>query len=302
MVSVVIPTYRRPAVVRRAVESVLGQTYRDVEVMVVSDGPDAEARAAVEGLGDERVRYMEMAVNGGPAVARSAGVRASRGQWVSFLDDDDLLLPEMVERMMAAADEAKPETMIACRAVFRYDGREDVWPDRPIGPEEDIADYLLVRPSLLGRPGVVSLGLLLIHRSVLERVPFQSHKDHEDWAWMLEAWHLVGARLKFVWAALAVYNIDTQSLSRSRRKNWEQSMEWAMEYRKWMSDAAFTSFLATKVAIKAKRAGDWGGLWKISKAVMRSRPRLLDVAFLCGVVLLPGFVLQGAWRRSLRKS
>ena len=305
VVSVVIPTYRRVPAMCVAVRSALAQTYQDLEVIVVADGPDACARAAVEELSatDPRVRYVELAVNSGPAEARNAGLRASRGEWLTFLDDDDSMLPGKVECTAALADREQPQRMISCRTIYRRETatgiEEDVWPSRPIAAGEDIADYILLRPSLLGRPGVMPLQTLLIHRSVLEQVPFTTHKDHEDWAWLLEAWHVAGARVEFCWEPLVIYNIATESISRSRRMNWQDSLDWVERYRGWIGDAAYNSFLTTKVALKAKRAGDWDGLKKIAGRVLSRRPSVLDLAFLLGVGLLPKAVLQSAWKRSL---
>jgi glycosyltransferase involved in cell wall biosynthesis len=299
LVSIIIPTYKRAAEMRLAAESALAQTHKDIEVLVVADGPDPEARAAVEGM-DPRLRYIELPVNSGPAEARNVGVRASRGEWLAFLDDDDTMMPEKIAREFALADKANPKLMISCRTVYRRDGRDDVWPSRPIAEGEDVADYILLRPSVLGRPGVLPIQTLLMHRSILDEVPFTTHKDHEDWAWLLEAWHVAGARIAFVWEPLVVYNIVTQSISRSRRMNWHDSMQWAGDYRRWIGDAAYNSFLTTKVALKAKRAGDWSGLWSLAKTVLRNKPGLLDVLFLGGISLLPGTVLQAAWKRSLK--
>ena len=298
LVSIIIPTYRRPQEVRAAALSALAQTWEQVEVLVISDGPDPLTRATVEGL-DSRLVYMEMPRNGGPAAARNAGVMASTGEWLTFLDDDDSMLPGKVEAEMRLANPAEPWRMIACRTIYRRDGREDVWPKTPIGPDEDLADYILRRPSLLGRPGVIPIQTLLVHRSVLEKIAFSTHKDHEDWAWLLEAWHLAGARVTFAWEALVVYNIATESISRSRRMNWSDSLAWAKHYRRWIGPRAFCSFLCTKAALKAKRAGDWRGIREIAGEVLRSRPGLLDLAFLTGVALLPSSLLQAAWKRSL---
>ena len=298
LVSVIIPTYRRVEEMRLAALSALAQTYANIEVIVVADGPDAEARAAVDGI-DPRLRYIELAVNSGPAEARNQGVRASRGEWLTFLDDDDLMLPAKVERALELADPAKPKVMISCRTIYRRDGVDDVWPRRPIGKDEDVADYILLRPSLMGRPGVIPVQSLMVHRSIFEEVPFTTHKDHEDWAWLLEAWHKAGARVEFVWEPLVIYNIVTQSISRSRRMNWRDSMAWAEQFRPWMSAAAFNSFLSTKVALKAKRAGDWSGLKEIAGIVLRNRPSALDFFFLAGVAMLPNVLLHAAWKRSL---
>jgi glycosyltransferase involved in cell wall biosynthesis len=299
LVSIIIPTYRRVADMRAAAESALAQTYPRIEVIIVADGPDPEARAAVEGV-DHRLHYFELETNAGPAEARNRGVRMSSGEWLTFLDDDDLLLPERVERTIAAVDANRPSVMIACRTIYRRDGKQDdVWPQRPIGRDEDVSDYLLARPSLMGRPGAIPVQSLMVHRSIFEMVPFTTHRDHEDWAWLLEAWHLAGARVEFVWEPLVIYNIVTEGISRSRRKNWRDSLRWAERYRNWLTPRAFNSFLATKVALKAKRAGEWKGLAEVAMEVLNNGPRPLDVLFLVGVALLPNALLQAAWRRSL---
>ncbi len=299
LVSVIIPTYRRPREVRLAAESALAQTWTEIEVIVVSDGPDPETRFALQEL-DVRLHYLELPSNEGPAAARNAGVAASRGKWLTFLDDDDSMLPNKVRAEMAMADSEHPQRMVSCRTVYRRKTRDDLWPERPLSDGEDIAAYILQRPSLFGRPGVIPIQTLLVHRSIVEQVPFRTHKDHEDWAWLLEAWHLAGARVVFAWEPLVIYNINTENVSRSRRMNWEDSMQWAAAYRHWIGDRPFCSFLCTKAALKAKRAGDWHGLRTITGEVLRSRPRLLDLLFLAGIAALPGRWLQTAWKRSLR--
>ncbi|MGI4830570.1 MAG: glycosyltransferase family 2 protein [Janthinobacterium lividum] len=299
LVSIIIPTYRRPLEVRLAALSALAQTWTEIEVLIISDGPDPETRASVDGL-DSRLRYLELPVNGGPAAARNAGVAASRGEWLTFLDDDDSMLPGKVEAEMQLADPLEPRRMVSCRTIYRREDREDVWPKRAIGPDEDLAEYILCRPSLLDRPGVIPIQTLLVHRSIVRQIPFSTHKDHEDWAWLLEAWHVAGARVIFAWQPLVIYNIATESISRSRRMNWEDSLVWVQTYRKWIGDRAFCSFLSTKAALKAKRAGDWKGLCQIASAIFRAHPGFLDLIFLLGVMVLPPTLLQTAWKRSLR--
>ncbi len=319
LVSIIIPTYRRPRELVTAVKSALCQTYTPVEVIVVSDGADTETRAAMEALQESlrarssskgskgssgcggELRYFELPENRGPAEARNAGVRASRGEWLSFSDDDDEILPDKTARQMKLADSAHPKQMITCRTIYRHDGIDAVWPAQPLAEGEDVATYILRRPSLLGRPGVLPIQTLLVHRSIFAAVPFTTHRDHEDWAWLLEAWHRTGARVRFVWEPLVVYNIVTDSMSRSRRMNWADSAKWARDFRAWIPDRAYTSFLATKVALKARRAGDWGAVRTIAAEVLRNHPGPLELLFLLGALVVPGSVLHQAWRRSLGK-
>jgi glycosyltransferase involved in cell wall biosynthesis len=91
---VVIPTYGRPRLLRAAVESVLDQTEQSLEVVVVDDA----SPEPIAGLPDDpRVRVVRRSVNGGSAAARNTGLDAARGEWVAFLDDDDLVTPRRLE-------------------------------------------------------------------------------------------------------------------------------------------------------------------------------------------------------------
>jgi len=108
LVSVVIPTYGRAEALGKAIESVLGQTYKDLEVIIVDDNdPSSKDRSAtrsiVEGYMavDGRVRYVELERNVGGSLARNAGVEASVGELVTFLDDDDYYYPSKLEKQVS---------------------------------------------------------------------------------------------------------------------------------------------------------------------------------------------------------
>lgn len=99
LVSVIIPTYNRSSDCKIAVESVLSQTYGDVEVLVVDDGSVDDTREVVSGL-DERVRYIRQA-NAGVSAARNAGLDAASGEYIAFLDSDDAWLPWKLEAQLS---------------------------------------------------------------------------------------------------------------------------------------------------------------------------------------------------------
>jgi glycosyltransferase involved in cell wall biosynthesis len=83
--SIIIPTYGRPAFLQDALDSVLAQEFADYEVIVVDDASPSPVRVAPS----SRVRVVRAEANGGPAVARNLGVQASKGRYLTFLDDDD---------------------------------------------------------------------------------------------------------------------------------------------------------------------------------------------------------------------
>ena len=103
LVSVIIPTFKRPDTLTRAVDSVLSQTYKNVEVIVVDDNnPGSEGRKLTEDVmkvyeGNERVIYIKHPQNKNGSAARNTGAKASKGKYIAFLDDDDEFLPLKIE-------------------------------------------------------------------------------------------------------------------------------------------------------------------------------------------------------------
>jgi len=95
LVSVIIPTYNRAALLCEAVDSVLQQTYRNIEVIVVDDGSTDDTTAVMEKYGD-RVRYSRRP-NAGVNAARNLGFKQSKGEFIALLDSDDLWAPYKLE-------------------------------------------------------------------------------------------------------------------------------------------------------------------------------------------------------------
>lgn len=121
LVSVVIPTFRREAMLVEAVGSVLGQAGVSVEVVVVDDSPEGSAERAIAAMADPRVSYTRRAVPSGgtPAYARNDGLRLARGRYVHFLDDDDLLADGALAALTGAL-EASPSTGVAFGAIAPF--------------------------------------------------------------------------------------------------------------------------------------------------------------------------------------
>jgi Glycosyl transferase family 2 len=99
LVSVLIPSYNRGYIIGKSIESVLAQTYRPIEIVVVDDGSTDETRAVVAQFGPA-IRYMYQA-NGGLAAARNTGLAAAQGEFIAFQDSDDLWLPWKLQVQVA---------------------------------------------------------------------------------------------------------------------------------------------------------------------------------------------------------
>lgn len=142
-VSVVIVTYNKGPTIGPAIESVLRQTYRDFEVLVVDDGSRDDTAQRVRRFGD-RVRYLPKE-NGGTGSARNLGIAESRGEVVAFLDGDDLWLPRKLEIQMAAFQQEPRIVAVQCSA-YCVDSRLRVTEVRTCHPRHDtLLDFLLFR-------------------------------------------------------------------------------------------------------------------------------------------------------------
>lgn len=129
MISVIIPAYNSGSTIIETLESVAAQTYLDYEVIVVNDcskdntvevverwmREQKEARSKMQDAGscDSRWTLLQLSVNGGPAVARNAGIAAAKGEWVAFLDADDMWFPEKLEFQSRLASQ-HPEVVLWC--------------------------------------------------------------------------------------------------------------------------------------------------------------------------------------------
>ncbi|PPS45892.1 glycosyltransferase family 2 protein [Chroococcidiopsis sp. TS-821] len=122
LVSIIIPTYNRPDLLPRAVKSALAQTVEDFEVIVVDDASPQPVTLPEH----PRLRILRQTVNQGGAAARNAGIKAARGQWITFVDDDDEMLPHLVAVSLAAVEKTdlpKPVGVISGIEVFNADGK-----------------------------------------------------------------------------------------------------------------------------------------------------------------------------------
>ncbi len=106
MFSVIIPTYNRRQWVGRAVRSVLAQTFRDWELIVVDDASDDDTVDYVRDEFGSALQLIELEENGGVSAARNRGIEAAQGEFMAFLDSDDEFLPKKLEKQAAALDES----------------------------------------------------------------------------------------------------------------------------------------------------------------------------------------------------
>ena len=104
-VSVVLITYNRKPLLRETVASILNQTFSDFELIVVDNVSEDGTERFVRSLDDPRVRYIRHPNGGVISINRNVGIRAARGDYIAFCDDDDLWVPDKLQRQIRAMED-----------------------------------------------------------------------------------------------------------------------------------------------------------------------------------------------------
>lgn len=133
-VSVILPAYNRAEILRAACESVLSQSYRDLELIVVDDASHEDLQAVITALNDDRVHYIRRSANGGAAQARNTGLAAARGRFIAFQDSDDLWLPGKLARQMKLLESLPAEVGVVTGSKILYgrDGAHNYGPGKVV--------------------------------------------------------------------------------------------------------------------------------------------------------------------------
>lgn len=178
LVSVIVPTYNRAAIVPRALQSIINQTYQNLEVIVVDDASSDNTQEVITGFHDPRIRYLRHDRNRGGSVARNTGIHAAHGEYLAFLDSDDEWLSEKLAIQIAE--------MLKTKALFCYcqsyrqqpDGSYVVMPREPFSVGSLLA-YLSGSDSGIGTPAVVvQRGAAVLFDETLS--------IYQDWDWILQ--------------------------------------------------------------------------------------------------------------------
>ncbi|MBI9070037.1 MAG: glycosyltransferase family 2 protein [Melioribacteraceae bacterium] len=112
LISVVIPTYNRAFIIKKCLDSVLEQTFHNLEVLVVDDGSTDNTKEVVESINDSRINFIESEKNGGACAARNIGINAAKGDYIAFLDSDDYWLKDKLEKQINCLKDSGDDTTI----------------------------------------------------------------------------------------------------------------------------------------------------------------------------------------------
>lgn len=181
MISVVIPTHNRSTLLSRALESVLNQTFKDVEIIIVSDGSTDNTDEIVGDYQKKHgnIKFIEINPGKGANNARNKGIEASKGDYIAFLDDDDEWEPEKLEYQMNVfnSDDSVGLVYTGIKVIYV---KEDITYYSMSGYKGDLSKEILLKNVIGATPSV------MVRKAVLEKSGYFDYdmpakQDYDLW-------------------------------------------------------------------------------------------------------------------------
>ncbi|HEY6430580.1 MAG TPA: glycosyltransferase family 2 protein [Acetobacteraceae bacterium] len=249
-VSVVIPTRGRPQLLLRALQSALTQTLRQIEVIVVVDGPDDDTVVSLRAISDARLRVIVNPRSLSAAGARNAGVEHARGEWIALLDDDDEWLPHKLERQISFAV-LPADVLIGCLSRVITPLATYVWPEEIYDGTVPLGDYLFDRRTMFAGSSFIQTSSYLLRRETFRKSPFRLCTPHDDWDFLLRLSRLPGAEIKIVPEVLVNVYFEERRPSLGSTNTWRESLSWLDDIAPLLSRRAYSGFCLGVIGSRA---------------------------------------------------
>lgn len=179
-ITVIIPTYNRASIVPRAIDSVLAQTYTDYEIIVVDDASTDETGILLVNKYNNKISCIRKEKNEGLAAARNTGIRAARGVYTAFLDDDDAWLPEKLALQLKVMEEDPAVGLVYCGYLHADDNDTILATVRP-EKRGNVFHDLLYQNHITGSASAVLIKTEVLHAAGYFNASLSACEDWDLW-------------------------------------------------------------------------------------------------------------------------
>lgn len=241
LVSVIIPTYNRANKLKKAILSVLEQTYEHIELIIVDDCSTDYTEAIVEKYKQPNMTYIKLPMNTNGRETRNRGIQESSGQFIAFLDSDDYWLPTKLENQMnyiRKHDTELENTMCFTNVVMEKRRKRKMVDNQPFYTKKTaIMDYILVERN------IVRTSTYIVSAKLAKRTLFNPNlKKHQDWDFCMRL-EQNGADFLFYAGAETIWSRDDRQYRTSvGNKYLTHSMEWLETNKAHLSKPAQAGF------------------------------------------------------------
>ncbi len=214
LISVIMAAYNAEKTIAQAIESVLSQTYSNIELIVVNDCSQDHTTEVIRSFIDPRVRLIENKLNMGVSLTRHAGILAAKGEWIAILDSDDMWTADKLEKQIRMQERTKAELLYTGSAFINEDGSHINW---TLHVPETLEYRDLLKQNLLSNSSsLVKKELFLQNETMNDGL----HEDFACWLKVLKN----GRKAYGIDEPLLIYRLSASSKSGNKlhaaRMNW----------------------------------------------------------------------------------
>lgn len=294
-VSVVLPTYNRSRLLRRAMASVLGQGFRDLELLVVDDRSQEDIGAVVRSFNDPRARHLRRETQGGPAGARNTGLAAARGTWIAFQDSDDEWLTDKLEFQLAEISRDPELALHSCGMIRHGNKALYSFPEPAMRRDGRITPFVAQMNPVAFTQTWVARRQLLVDLGGFD----ETLRVWDDWDLFMRAAEHHPIRISS--RPLVVSHVTPGSVGRDLdRRVWDLNI-FVRKYQDHPSQQ-FRARLHYLLARYKTLTGDAEGARQSSFEALKLNPRAAKAWMMAGLAALPRPIWRSLANRSLQKN
>ncbi|WP_076542424.1 glycosyltransferase family 2 protein [Shewanella sp. UCD-KL21] len=233
LISVIIPFHSNVSgLLQKAVLSALNQKIVNVEVIVVDDCSPLDALSELDFIHDERLRVVRQKKNSNGGIARNTGVNLSNGQFIAFLDYDDIWYKDKLEKQLSLYEQHAveyPNPVIYSKCKIIEVNSNFIRPTREIFTDEKVGDYLFFSKQIIQTSGI------FLSKATSNLVQFDNLKRHQDYQYCL-ALESVGAKF------FLLNEVSYEFVQIPKLNDYNFSIHWLGIYKFYLSNSAVKGF------------------------------------------------------------
>lgn len=273
-VSVIIPIFNRAGVFSKTLESVLNQSYRNIEVLVIDDNSDdiVELECLLDEFRDTRVALYKNMKNMNAAYSRNAGIKKATGSYIAFMDSDDVWAEDKIEKQIRLAETLNEKFVITCLSRVVRQRFVEILPILPIGGGQSVADFLFTHDGYIPTPSI------FLPTGVARKNLFNEKlRRHQDYDFLLRIQRL-GVRFHTINEPLLTVYANHTEKSERRGGGYAVSEAFLKDYSEYFDVASKNYFWLKNIGYYKSRAGEkWSAIKEMITEKRFIKVKLKDI-------------------------
>lgn len=252
--SVIIPAYNRAELLRRAIKSVLSQTFENYEIIVIDDCSPEKIGTVMGEFTDAPITYIRLEHNTGGGGARNAGIEISKGKYIAFLDSDDFWHPKKLDLTKKFIEDNNEPNCIICGLNILKTNNTQIQ-SIPQAKSIKILDDILIHGS------IIQTSALTLKRKITHEIKFSENlKKHQDLDLYVKL-DSKGIEAKYLMQPLCTWDISHEQTSISRSSATNISADWLKTICHQISAKAYRKFASRYILARAPSIKDATALY-----------------------------------------